>query len=221
MEENNRKGPGIFYAVVGVATLVVAIIGATFAYFSATVENTKDVKGTTASSADLALTVQRVSDDATATNMIPMKDDLLQSGVTGTGGKQCVDKNGNTACQIYKITIANGGNIAVNVKGTLNLSGGGATNMKWQLLDNQTTVGTGGTQVSQGTDGVIVANQALTAKDAATPSAEFYVVVWLHDTGEPQDTPDAGKSFTGTVTFNGVNVDGTVSTGGVTATFSS
>ena len=35
MDENNRKGPGIFYAVVGVATLVVAIIGATFAYFSA------------------------------------------------------------------------------------------------------------------------------------------------------------------------------------------
>ena len=35
MEENNRKGPGVFYAVMGVATLVVAIIGATFAYFSA------------------------------------------------------------------------------------------------------------------------------------------------------------------------------------------
>ena len=33
--DENRKGPGIFYAVVGVATLVVAIIGATFAFFSA------------------------------------------------------------------------------------------------------------------------------------------------------------------------------------------
>ena len=33
--EENRKGTGVFYAVVGVATLVVAIIGATFAYFSA------------------------------------------------------------------------------------------------------------------------------------------------------------------------------------------
>ena len=31
-ENENRKGPGVFYAVVGVATLVVAIIGATFAY---------------------------------------------------------------------------------------------------------------------------------------------------------------------------------------------
>ena len=38
MEENNRKGPGVFYAVMGVATLVVAIIGATFAFFSASAE---------------------------------------------------------------------------------------------------------------------------------------------------------------------------------------
>ena len=31
----NKNGQGIFYGVIGVATLVVAIIGATFAYFSA------------------------------------------------------------------------------------------------------------------------------------------------------------------------------------------
>ena len=34
MENNSRKG--IFYGLVGVATLVVAIIGATYAYFSVT-----------------------------------------------------------------------------------------------------------------------------------------------------------------------------------------
>ena len=32
---NNNNGKGIFYGVIGVATLVVAIIGATFAYFAA------------------------------------------------------------------------------------------------------------------------------------------------------------------------------------------
>ena len=36
MENNN--GRGIFYGVMGVATLVVAIVGATFAYFTATVK---------------------------------------------------------------------------------------------------------------------------------------------------------------------------------------
>ena len=33
MNENNN-GRGLFYGVIGVATLIVAIIGATFAYFS-------------------------------------------------------------------------------------------------------------------------------------------------------------------------------------------
>ena len=35
-EQKNNNGRGIFYGVIGVATLVVAIIGATFAYFTAT-----------------------------------------------------------------------------------------------------------------------------------------------------------------------------------------
>ena len=35
MIEMENNGRGIFYGVIGVATLVVAIIGATFAYFSA------------------------------------------------------------------------------------------------------------------------------------------------------------------------------------------
>jgi len=38
----NNKGRGIFYGVIGVATLVVAIIGATFAYFSAQATTNND-----------------------------------------------------------------------------------------------------------------------------------------------------------------------------------
>ncbi|MGN1342184.1 MAG: hypothetical protein ACI4VL_03030 [Bacilli bacterium] len=215
MDENNRKGAGIFYAVVGVATLVVAIIGATFAYFSATAENTTDVKGTTATGANLTLTVTRVSDAATVANMVPMEDTDLQKGVTGEGGKSCVDKNGNTVCQVYKVNIANGSNIAVNVKGTMTLNGGGATNMKWQVLTDATHVNDSAETISAGAAGVIIANQALTGEG----NQDFYIVVWLEETGADQTDPDAGKSFTGSITFNGVNADGSA-TNGVTASFS-
>ena len=78
--EENRKGTGVFYAVVGVATLVVAIIGATFAYFSASATNDTDVKGITASGASLAVAVTKVSDEATSKNMIPMLSTDLQKG---------------------------------------------------------------------------------------------------------------------------------------------
>lgn len=215
MEENNRKGSGVFYAVVGVATLVVAIIGATFAFFSATATNDADVTGTTATGANLTLTVTRVSDAATASNMVPMSDTDLQKGVTGTSNKSCIDANGNTVCQVYKVNIANGSNIAVNVKGTMTLNGGGATNMRWQVLTDATHVNDSATTVNAGTEGTIIGNQALTASG----NQDFYIVVWLHETNSDQTDPDAGKTFTGSITFNGVNADGS-ETNGVTATFS-
>lgn len=212
--EENRKGTGVFYAVVGVATLVVAIIGATFAYFSASATSEKEVTGTTASGANLSLVVTRVSDEATAKNMVPMLDADLQKGVTGTGNKSCVDANGNTVCQVYKITVTNGADIAVNVKGVMTLNGNGATNMKWELLTNATTVNAAGTIVNAGAEGVITENQALTKGG----KQDFYVVVWLHETEADQTDPDAGKTFEGTITFNGVNADGSESKG-ITAKF--
>lgn len=212
--EENRKGTGVFYAVVGVATLVVAIIGATFAYFSASATNDTDVKGSTASGASLAIAVTKVSDEATAKNMIPMLSTDLQKGVTGTDTKSCIDANGNTVCQVYKVTITNGsGDIGINVKGTMNLTSD-AKNMKWQVLTDATTVDTKATAVAQGTEGVIVANQALTARG----THDFYLVIWLDETNKLQDTDDAGKTFKGTITFNGVNSDGSASTG-ITAKF--
>lgn len=218
MEENNRKGPGIFYAVVGVATLVVAIIGATFAYLSASATNNEDLTGTTASGASLAIVISKVSASGTEKNMIPMKATDLQKGVTGVTDKggSCIDANGNTVCQVFKVTVTNGSkDIGINVKGTMNL-GSTAKNMKWQVLTDATTVNTNAATVAQDTEGVIVENQALTASG----SKDFYLVVWLNDTGAPQDTDDAGKEFTGTVTFNGVNSDGSASTG-ITAKFNS
>lgn len=215
MEENNRKGPGVFYAVVGVATLVVAIIGATFAYFSASATNDADVTGTTATGANLTLTVTRESDAATAANMVPMLDTDLQKGVTGTNSKSCIDANGNTVCQVYKVNIANGSNITVNVKGTMTLNDGGATNMRWQVLTNATTINASADTINAGSEGVIVANQTL----AASGNQDFFIVVWLHETNSDQTDPDAGKTFTGSITFNGVNTDGS-ETNGVTASFS-
>lgn len=212
--EENRKGTGVFYAVVGVATLVVAIIGATFAYFSASATNDIDVKGTTASGASLAVAVTKVSDEATSKNMIPMLSTDLQKGVTGTDTKSCIDANGNTVCQVYKVTVTNGSaDIGINVKGTMNLTST-AKNMKWQVLTDATNVKADATTVDQGTAGVITENQALTVSG----SHDFYLVIWLNDTGDAQDKDDAGKEFTGTVTFNGVNSDGTESKG-ITAKF--
>lgn len=223
MEENNRKGAGIFYAVVGVATLVVAIIGATFAYFSATATNNDTIVGGTATGNNIALAVAPIAPvtSGRTENMIPMLEDDLQTGLTGTGGKSCIDSNGNTVCQVYKVTVTNNGATAVTLDATLNLTTakgtgeGTGANMKWQLIESATTEGTVGTMKSQGTAELFADDLSLTASG----TKDYFIVVWLLETGGSQDSSDAGINYTGTVTVNAVGADGST-TSGLTASFS-
>lgn len=236
MEENNRKGPGVFYAVVGVATLVVAIIGATFAYFSASATSDSDITGNTAEAGGITLTVTPITD--TDGKLIPLNlvtgtsdsTDQFADALGNTKGDSCKDSNGNTVCQVYSVYVKNNSTTAtVNVRGTLVLASE-STNMKWQLLtdEDSTTRADFATVVDKGVTGNITvggntggtstdknaASQTLTASGEKT----YYVLVWLEETGEAQETADAGKSFTGTVTFNAVDAAGITS--GVTASFS-
>lgn len=238
MEENNRKGPGIFYAVVGVATLVVAIIGATFAYFSASASNIKDITGNTAAAGGVDLVITPVTN--TGTNMVPLNlldadgksaptaGDQFADALGSTKGGSCVDSNGNNVCQVYSIKVTNKSTTStIQVRGTLNLDTE-STNMKWQLLETgtSTTRADFATIVDKGTTGNItvggntggtgaaVASQNLAAQAEAT----YYVLVWLEETGSAQETADASKTFKGTVNFEAVDASG--NTSGLTASFS-
>lgn len=104
----NKKGNGIFLGVIGVATLIVAIIGATFAYFSASTN-----------SADNAISVESTqlslgfSDDTTKlkTNLIPASDTIAKFGATDSAHiaskGACIDDNGNEVCGVYDFFVGN------------------------------------------------------------------------------------------------------------------
>ena len=106
-EENNRKGPGVFYAVVGVATLVVAIIGATFAYFSAQASTgAEDIKGGTLDiKQSFSVEAVRVYKDETVAsdNLVPSDAGANITNIKNAMTAKCVNK-GYTGCHIYKIT---------------------------------------------------------------------------------------------------------------------
>ena len=118
MEENNRKGPGVFYAVVGVATLVVAIIGATFAYFSAqATASGSDITGGTNNdlASALSVTVTRVNQTpktVASIDLVPANIDGKLESVNNAVKANC-EANGYTGCHLYKIeaqstqTVAN------------------------------------------------------------------------------------------------------------------
>lgn len=218
-ERENRKGPGVFYAVIGVATLVVAIIGATFAYFSVTLNSATDaVKGTTGQGTknNVTLTVNKVSNGNGS--LIPLNEEnQMQQALTAS----CVDSNQNTVCQVYNVHLANTGENTVRLAGNLLLSST-ASNMKWKLIGANAKTDATSTINGVGTAGKIEDNLTL-AKDA---TQDYYLVVWLHETGKAQDdanktdgaTDEDNLEFTGQVTFNAVDANGG-NLGGLTATF--
>lgn len=202
-----NKGQGIFYGVIGVATLIVAIIGATFAFFAASASNDTAINGTTATAAQLTLTVTHTA-PATAAALIPLDNATQMSDALGTTkGASCIDSNGNAVCEVYTIQITNGGSATAVLNGTLNLTSTAA--MKWKVIPSATTDNSSATVNSTGTAGTIVSNLSLGGSQSET----YYVVVWLQEAGSDQTPADANKTFTGVVTFDGG--DNT----GVTATF--
>ena len=121
-EQKNQNGRGIFYGVIGVATLVVAIIGATFAYFTASQSNNNIITGNMAS-VNFGLKVEPVVNPGLQTGIIPMSNNMVQKAVSNSG-KVCVDDNGNAVCQIYKITVSNSSTATMFVDGYVALAGG-------------------------------------------------------------------------------------------------
>ena len=128
----NSKGRGIFLGVVSVATLIVAIIGATFAWFSASVGSGKNDVNLTAYQFDAELTVDRVFPTAenASKKIIPfVPDKVLREGqgdqtnnmnyALNEATDKCVDSSGYLVCSLYKITVTNNGSDAIELDGTV------------------------------------------------------------------------------------------------------
>lgn len=164
MEENNRKGSGVFYAVVGVATLVVAIIGATFAYFSASATATTKVEGNTLDIAgSFTVKVEKLEKSggkASSDNLVPAKfgstNDALTKenaakAVTSALTSKCEQANENggyTGCHIWKVTAKTGQDLAT-ASLTLNITAPKGDNWSYVVFKNDrdltTLDGTAGT----------------------------------------------------------------------------
>lgn len=128
----NSKGRGIFLGVVSVATLIVAIIGATFAWFSASVGTGENDVNLTAYQFDAKLTVERVFPTAenASKKIIPfVPDKVLREGqgdatnnmnyALNEATDKCVDSSGYLVCSLYKITVTNNGSDAIELDGTV------------------------------------------------------------------------------------------------------
>ena len=97
MSPKNNK---MFYVFISCICLSAAIIGTTFAYFTANATDANTVKGN-AATVTFGLSVHRVTTVDMAYGLIPMKN----SEAPNAAVQKCRDDLGNAGCQIYKITI--------------------------------------------------------------------------------------------------------------------
>lgn len=239
--ENKNSGSSIFLGVIGVATLVVAIIGATFAYFSASANSTNNAIATSSTTLNLNL-VDNVGTNLKS-SLIPATEAIATYGALsktylGTSGKeQCVDDNGNEICSIYQFTISNPSTTTSQALSfTMNILTNSFAHLKYKIYEG--TSGASGTLDNDSTAVIdaqtlptitgtsteaekTIALTALNATYAPEESHTYTIVIWINELGEGasgnQTDADAGKAFAAGLNIssgNGSGVTGVISSAG-------
>ncbi len=201
--ENNGKG--IFYGVIGVATLIVAIIGATFAFFSASQTNNNTIAGQTLDVAtSFTLNVEKVTfGGATAPS-----NDLVPADLNGgdtTGINQALDanceKDGYTGCHLYRITAQSGQKLsAASITiDSLAVTPDSAQNWKYSVFTGSESEATGFLKNDTFAKATNYDMHSGAVVNANTPVV-YYLLIYLENTESDQSTTDAG-SYSGSVSF--------------------
>lgn len=209
-QKNNTNKSGLIYAIVGVAVLIVAVAGSAYAYYSATAADTSTVKGTAGGGAAPTLTVKKESN--ASGNLVPIDKtvETLTKGAKGwntasnavntawNAAQSCTDKNGNTVCQVYSVTVKNNSNTSVIYDISLTaLSGAKTPNLDAVKMASNISV-TSVTSIKGVNKGICT-----TASVAGGgTSTACYFMVFITNLNSAQT--DSG-AFTGTVTAVGSN----------------
>ena len=217
----NKKGSGIFLGVVSIATLVVAIIGATFAYFSIAVNGGEgDVNVTAYEGFDVEVAIERIhptdevlnaAERTVGNGIIPLAVSNLDKALDN----ECLDERGYMVCALYKATFTNGGEEAVTfnvqVKTTSNTAAGEGSSPFTNLTFQSLTSNDGG-YATDGTATTLPETQSTTATAvtgashiATAGESVHYFVVYLDEPSEETDQSNQmGASYLGQVIYTTV-----------------
>ena len=223
---DNNNGRGIFYGVIGVATLVVAIIGATFAYFSATVtpgEGSEAITGETNGdfASSLTLTVNKLTfTGATASGKLVPADfgaSFTPANITTTDINRALtakcENAGYTGCHVWKITArADQAITTANINLTLNVDQAVVDKSQWSYVLYSGTDAAASTilQDTESTNRAGSFASGLNAVDihnngslAANTDVTYYLMVYLNNVDSTQNSGenDATGSYNGSVTM--------------------
>lgn len=142
--KNENRGRDIFMGVVAVATLIVAIVGATLAYFSITASSNEGAVNATAAVVSIEYNDgQQVT--AQADELIPATLGIVQTVYeanvknsaavedVSTVGNTCIDSNSRQVCSAYRFTIRS--DVERTITATLNNESNGFTYLSYAVYN--------------------------------------------------------------------------------------
>ena len=225
---DNNKSRGIFLGVLSVATLIVSIIGATFAYFVASASGNEGNVQAGAANVAGTLTLSETVDYRQ--NMIPVTEEIMKTSykrtgeVTGNGTGRCEGYSaagGNTVynlCSIYQFKVSNTASIAQTIYASLTANTNTFTNLKYCIFEGE--AGTSDTEKvacrnmpAKGTTDSNIFSEVIPATNG---THTYTLVMYINETTKDQTSADSGKAFTGTISIT--SADGSnYMTGALTA----
>ena len=210
---DNNKSRGIFLGVLSVATLIVSIIGATFAFFVANASGNTGAAQAGAANVAGTLTLSETVDYRQ--NMIPVTEEIMKTSykrtgeVTGNGTGRCEGYSaagGNTVynlCSIYQFTVSNSASIAQTIYASLTANTNTFTNLKYCIFEGE--AGTSDTEKvacrDMPTAGNTDSNIFSELIPATTGTHTYTLVMYINETEGDQTSADSGKAFTGTISI--------------------
>lgn len=225
-EKDERRRNGIFLGIVGVATLIVAIIGASFAYFSAQAASANSAIDIQAYEFNASLSMQELyqSDkglipvDPTGTIQNATAPNNTNLAYALNVAKKCEDDHNLRICALYEVTITNGGSAALNLNGSIVTTANNAStrsgatafqNLQYRDVtasgegENRTyTIGSTATPLATTVGGSI--NIGTITVNPGTP-VKKYILIYLNElmeSNEPQDqSNEMGATFQGQVVY--------------------
>lgn len=139
MQLKDEKAKKNMALVIMILTLMLSIVGATFAYFMIAPTVNSSVNGI-AARADMTLVINKISPssdvwEASSKVMTPQ----LESELSTAMNNQCVDIYDNVTCQIYQMVLTNTGTAQVVVDGKISFVGvDEMPNLKWRIFSSDT-----------------------------------------------------------------------------------
>ena len=209
---NKVEKRGIVLGILGILILILAIVGASYAWFTARDRSNKDVIKVKAAETEIVYVDGREMD---VKGLIPGKENIVfetvrralagESNSRGEKYKVCTDDKNHIVCGIYNFEITNNGESSIGVAGSVEPSPLKAgeksfTHLKYALYDT-TSDEIKGVKLNSGNVSYSVFDILGTNFEVPGKSTKkLRLVVWLDEVGEGNND-EQGATFRGRVTI--------------------